>query len=86
MTHRTTSRFWDLYRALPAAIQALADKNFELLKADPTHPSLHFKRIATLWSARVGAHYRALGVEREGDLIWFWIGHHRDYERIVRRA
>jgi len=38
----------------PGAIRSLADKKFELLKAEPAHPSLHFKKIGRYWSARVG--------------------------------
>jgi hypothetical protein len=30
---------------LPKPVRTVADKNFQLLKSDPKHPSLHFKRI-----------------------------------------
>jgi hypothetical protein len=53
------------------------------LKADPRHPSLHFKKADSFWSVRVGLHYRALGVEAEGGILWFWIGTHADYDRLV---
>jgi hypothetical protein len=81
--HLTTPQFWQLYRQLPEAVQQLADKNYELLKADPQHPSLHFKRIEDFWSVRVGAHYRALGFDHEGSVLWFWIGSHAEYDKIV---
>jgi hypothetical protein len=64
-------------------LRALADKNFALLKADPRHPSLHFKRIGSVWSARVGDHYRALGTDVDDGILWFWIGTHAEYDRIV---
>ena len=35
MKHYTSSDFWDLYRQLPEQIQLLANKNYELLKANP---------------------------------------------------
>jgi hypothetical protein len=41
LKHYASTKFWALYRALPATVQAVADKNFELLKANPHHPSLH---------------------------------------------
>ena len=66
MKHFASRRFWRLYDALPADIRAVADKNYQLLKADPAHPSLHFKKIGKLWSVRVGIHHRALAVEVEG--------------------
>ncbi|HOR01098.1 MAG TPA: hypothetical protein PLJ35_19965 [Anaerolineae bacterium] len=83
MRHLASSRFWALYQALPERVRQLADKNHELLKSDPHHPSLHFKRIGELWSVRVGEHYRALGVDVEDGILWFWIGTHADYDRII---
>lgn len=83
MKHFASAQFWRLYRQLPATARALADKNFELLKADPKHPSLHFKKIDRLWSVRVGAHYRALGLDRPEGVVWFWIGSHADYDRLL---
>ncbi len=67
--HRTTHRFWDSFERLPEGIQQLARENFELLKANPLHPSLHFKRVGVLWSARVGLNHRALAVEDGSDFI-----------------
>ncbi|HQZ98456.1 MAG TPA: hypothetical protein PLP21_19235 [Pyrinomonadaceae bacterium] len=83
MKHRTTPQFWKLYEKLPTHIQKLADKNFLLLKTDPHHPSLNFKKIDDMWSARVGVHYRALAVEYNGATLWFWIGSHADYDKLM---
>ena len=86
MKHMTVPDFWTHYRQLPPDVQRLADKNFELIKANPHHPSLRLKRVgkaAQLWSARVGIHYRVLGREREDEIIWFWIGTHAEYDRIL---
>lgn len=57
MNHYASSRFWALYEALPAEVRELADKSYRLLRDDPRHPSLHFKRIGSVWSVRVGARY-----------------------------
>jgi hypothetical protein len=76
-------RFLELLQALPAKVRATADKNFELLKADPRHPSLHFKRIGTVWSVRIGEGYRALAHGVEGGAKWFWIGPHAEYDKLV---
>ena len=83
MKHRATPEFWEMYAKLPLNIQQLADKNFQLLKADPRHPSLHFKKIGGMWSARVGAHYRALGFDHEGGVLWFWIDSHAEYDKMM---
>jgi hypothetical protein len=82
--HFASTAFWRAYERLPENIRALADKNYALLKEDPKHPSLHFKQVGRFWSVRVGAHYRALGVDVEDDILWFWIGSHADYDRMVR--
>ena len=83
MNYTAASRFWVLYEALPKEVRDIADKNFQLLKADPRHPSLHFKRIGVVWSVRVGERYRALGHDVPGGIQWFWIGSHADYDKIV---
>ena len=64
-------------------MRRLADSNFALLKSDPSHPSLSFRPVGGFWSVRVGLHYRALAVEAGEDLLWFWIGHHAEYDRLV---
>jgi hypothetical protein len=64
-------------------VRELADKNYRLLKTDPRHPSLHFKRIGAVWSARVGDHYRALGHVVPEGIQWFWIGTHAEYDKLV---
>jgi hypothetical protein len=83
MRHFASPVFWAAYRKLPANIRSLADKNFALLKEDSKHPSLHFKRVGRYWSVRVGAHFRALAVEVDEGLLWFWIGSHADYDAMI---
>jgi hypothetical protein len=68
---------------MPKPIQKLADKNFELLKSNPHHPSLQFKKIGAYRSIRVGLSYRALAVEESDRLLWFWIGTHSEYDAMV---
>ncbi|GAB4279652.1 MAG: hypothetical protein Fur0025_07010 [Oscillatoriaceae cyanobacterium] len=85
MKHFTTPEFWERYHQLPREIQELADQKYELLKADPKHPSLHFKQIGQLWSVRVGINYRALGLNKPEGVLWVWIGSHSDYDAILAR-
>jgi hypothetical protein len=56
-----------------------------LLKRDPQHPSLHFKKVGPYWSARVGIRHRALAVRKNGDWVWFWIGTHTAYDSLIRQ-
>jgi hypothetical protein len=72
--HCANSRFWRCYRGLPKEIRDLADRNYSLLKSDPAHNSLNFKKAGPLWSIRVGLHYRALATQAEDNLVWFGLG------------
>ncbi len=80
--HRTTERFRQCFEGLPDNAQSVAKSSFQLLKDNPRHPSLHFKKIGELWSVRVGLAYRALAVQDGNDYIWVWIGNHDEYKRL----
>jgi len=84
LTHHASPEFWECYAKLPKSVQRLADKNFALLKDNPHHPSLHFKKRKGFHSVRVGLFYRALGIETASGVVWFWIGDHSEYDRILR--
>lgn len=83
MKYLASPSFWELYEKLPTPIKKLADKNFELLKADPNHPSLQMKKAGKYWSVRVGIKYRALGIEVDDGVLWFWIGTHAEYDKML---
>lgn len=83
MKHFATSRFWICYDALPEDVRALADKNYQLLKGNPRHPSLHFKKIGQIWSVRVGINHRAIATEIEDGFLWVWIGSHAEYDKLI---
>ena len=84
MRHLASRAFWEAHAGLPEHVRLLADRSFTLLKDDPRHPSLQLKKVGRFWSARVGLRYRALAVEIDGGLLWFWIGSHADYDRLIR--
>ena len=83
---RTTRKFWRLFEALPTDVQAHARRSFRQWSADPSYPSLAFKRVSIsepFYSARIGLHYRVLG-RLDGDTVtWLWIGPHDEYERML---
>jgi len=83
LNHHANPDFWTCYRALPHEVQVLADKAYLLLKQNPYHPSLHFKKVGSYWSARIGGHHRALAVQASDGFIWFWIGTHAEYDRLI---
>jgi hypothetical protein len=71
-------------RRAPANIQKLAEEKYALLKSDPRHPSLHFKKVGSYWSVRVGIHYRAIAIKEGSEIVWFWIGHHSEYDKLIK--
>lgn len=89
MRSRATAKFWKFYGRLPQVEQKRARSAYEKWKANPFHPSLHFKQVddeEPIYSARVSEDFRVLDI-LEGDLvIWYWIGSHDDYLRMLKRA
>jgi hypothetical protein len=89
MNHRANADFWTDYHALPADVRARADKQFSLLKMNPQHPSLQFKKLGDrsgqeVWSVRVTLKYRALAVRLTNEYLWFWIGKHNVYDDLTK--
>ena len=77
--------FWACLAGLPPAVQQTARKNFALWQKEPTLKSLNFKKIKDdLWSVRAGSGFRALATFEDGGYVWFWIGPHDEYERLLR--
>lgn len=86
MKHMALPRFWQYYQQLPKEMQELADKNYALLKINPQHASLHFKKVGKrtqLWSVHIVEHYRALGSDKPEGVVWFWIGTHAEYDKLL---
>jgi hypothetical protein len=83
LKHYASPRFWECYEQLSPNIRKLADRCFKLLKDDPYHPSLHYKKIGEYHSVRIGLHHRALAIEIPEGLLWFWIGSHADYDKLL---
>ena len=83
----TRPSFWSLYHRLPEHVRQQARASYRLFEVDPYHPSLRFKRVSQrqpVYSARVSGDYRAVGL-RDGDtMVWFWIGSHHDYDRLLK--
>lgn len=83
MRHHASPEFGALLDALPSRVQDLAHTNFALLKAGSRHPSLQFKPVGAYWSVSVGLHHRALAIAVDDGYLWFWIGTHAGYDRML---
>jgi len=87
VTSDTTPRFWAAYRELPAEIREAGRKAYRLVRENPQHPSLQFKKVHDrdpVYSVGVTIAYRAVGLLESDKIPWFWIGSHADYDRLLK--
>ena len=87
MISHTNSAFWKGYAKLPKEIKILAKKQYRLFAFDAYHSSLHFKRVHStkpIYSARINRNYRVVGVLNNNIIIWFWVGSHNEYDKLLR--
>jgi hypothetical protein len=83
---KASAEFWRLYHALPDWVKSQARDAFRLFCQNPQLPGLRFKRVyptEPIYSARAGARHRAVGILDDGKIVWFWIGDHDDYMRLL---
>ena len=88
MKSRATPRFWSAYRGLPDDIKERARAAYQRFQENPAHPGLRFKKIhetEPIYSVRVTLNYRALGLLEADEIVWFWIGSHADYDRLISK-
>ena len=84
-----TDDFLACFRLLPERIKRQARKSYKIWKANPNHPGIDFKRVGKrlpIYSVRVGIGWRALGLKQGDTLLWFWIGPHSEYDRLLRQS
>jgi plasmid maintenance system killer protein len=76
------------FAQLPDRIQRQARDTYRLFKSHPRHPGLKFKKLPPhddLWSVRINNDYRAIGRWHNDVILWFFIGSHADYEKLLAR-
>ena len=82
----TTARFRKCFARLPDQIQRQARQAYKNFRRDTGHPGLNFKptkRVQTVYSVRVALGWRALGDKNGNRIVWFWIGSHAEYQRLI---
>ena len=82
----TSSKFWKRFYELPTDVQVHARESYARWQEDPYHDSLQFKQVhptRPIYSVRIGRDYRALGTKDNNEILWFWIGSHSDYDKII---
>lgn len=88
MISHTTEHFRKLLKGLPKHIQRLSRETYKQFKLDPYHPSLRFKRVHStrpIFAVRINIDYRAVAIQKEDIMLWFWIGSHADYDNLLKR-
>jgi hypothetical protein len=88
MNSRTTKRFRELLAALPSHVRQQARDAYEIFRQDTSHPGLRFKKVhqdPPIYSARVGIGYRAVGALEGDTVVWFWIGSHAEYDKLLEQ-
>lgn len=86
MKSRTTSQFRKAFAELPKQVQEQTREAYRQFKQDPGHPSLRFKKVhpaLPIYSARISKSYRAVGQLEVDTVIWFWVGSHAEYDRLI---
>ena len=75
-----------MFEDLPSEVREEAKRAYRLFQTNPSHPGLHYKKLEgedQIYSVRIGLDYRALAVVERGRAVWYWIGSHSDYDRLV---
>ena len=83
----TSRRFRGLFANLPEDVKLRARRAYQLFRRNPAHPGLGFKKAegqSDIYSVRVGLGYRALGQMEGNHIVWFWIGPHSEYNKLLR--
>ena len=86
MISHLARRFRKQYKDLPEQIQKQARQVYRQFQNDPYYPGLRFKRIHSsepIYSVRITQDYRAVGIQQKDEIIWFWIGSHSDYNKLL---
>lgn len=88
MRSQTTADFRALLDAAPPQMQLKARTTYRVWAENPSHPSLRFKKVhgtLPIYSVRIDIDWRAVGIMQGDTVIWFWIGSHQDYERLLAK-
>lgn len=86
MISRTTARFRTAFGDLEPDVKRHTRHAYRLFKQNPHHPALHFKQVhpsEPIWSVRIAGGYRAVGVRAKDKIVWYWIGSHANYDRLL---
>jgi hypothetical protein len=85
---RTTAQFRKMLADLSGQVKEKTREAYRQFKKDPSYPSLRFKKVhpqLPIYSVRISRDYRAVGQLDEDTVIWFWVGSHAEYDKLLNR-
>ena len=88
MISHTTESFRKALLKLPDSVRSQTRLAYQQFKKDPYYPSLQFKcvhEVKPVYSARINIDYRVVGIMNDNEIVWFWIGTHSDYDKLLKR-
>ena len=86
MQSPTTRHFWRLFLTLPKDVQKDAKRSYKFFLENPAHLGLQFKKLEgedNIYSVRIGLETRALAALKKDRIVWYWVGSHAEYDRLV---
>jgi hypothetical protein len=78
-----------MFAELPAEVQRQARRAYRTFLQNPNHPSLRFKPVhptRPIYSVRISSDYRAVGILEGSEIVWYWIGSHADYNKLLSQG
>jgi hypothetical protein len=78
-----------MFAELPAEVQRQARRAYRVFRQNPNQPSLRFKPVhptRPIYSVRIGPGYRAVGILESDEVVWYWIGSHADYDKLLSQS
>jgi len=84
----TTESFRKQFAAAAPSVQLKIRAAYQLWAENPQHPSLKFKKVHAslpIFSARVDLDWRTVGVLKADTMVWFFVGPHSEYERLLKQ-
>lgn len=88
MISHTTQSFRKALSKLPDSVRSQARVAYRQFVEDPYYPSLQFKCVhetEPIYSARINIDYRAVGIVNNSEIVWFWVGSHSEYDKLLKR-
>ena len=88
MISHTTQSFRKALSKLPDSVRSQARVAYRQFLEDPCYPSLQFKCVhetEPIYSARINIDYRAVGIVNNSEIVWFWVGSHSEYDKLLKR-